>query len=297
MPELPEVETIRRGLQAKVLGRTLVKADVRLKKQVRGLTAARFEVEVAGRRIEALDRRAKFLLLHLSGSKTLMVHLGMSGQLSYWDHVKTDTKDFMVSSLTGLQRTPGQHPVDKHTHVLLVLDQGDRIQYRDPRQFGYMSLVDTAAVDRLPSIKRLGMEPLDAGFTPLAFAGALAGRRGMLKPLLLNQSAVVGLGNIYADEACFAAGLHPCQTLERVTLAQIHKLFEAIKAVLDQALGEGGTTFRDYRRLDGTHGRNQQYLRAYGRGGKPCLRCSTPMKKILVAQRGTVFCPKCQRLK
>jgi len=297
VPELPEVETIRRGLQAKVLGRTLVKADVRLKKQVRGLTAARFEVEVAGRRIEALDRRAKFLLLHLSGSKTLMVHLGMSGQLSYWDHVKTDTKDFMVSSLTGLQRTPGQHPVDKHTHVLLVLDQGDRIQYRDPRQFGYMSLVDTAAVDRLPSIKRLGMEPLDAGFTPLAFAGALAGRRGMLKPLLLNQSAVVGLGNIYADEACFAAGLHPCQTLERVTLAQIHKLFEAIKAVLDQALGEGGTTFRDYRRLDGTHGRNQQYLRAYGRGGKPCLRCSTPMKKILVAQRGTVFCPKCQRLK
>jgi formamidopyrimidine-DNA glycosylase len=297
MPELPEVETIRRGLRPRIVGRTLVKADVRLKKQVRGMPAARFESEVAGRRIEALDRRAKFLLFRLSGSKTLLVHLGMSGQLSYWDHGRPDSDRFVVSPLTGLQRTPGQHAVDKHTHALLCLDGGDRVQYRDTRQFGYLRLLDSAQVDALPSIKRLGLEPLGPGFTFGAFAEALRGRRGALKPLLLNQSAVVGLGNIYADEACFEAGLHPRQALERISLAGRRALFAAVTTVLEQALGNGGTTFRDYRQSDGSHGLNQDRLKAYGRSGRPCVRCGTPMKKILVAQRSTVFCPKCQRRK
>jgi len=297
MPELPEVETIRRGLRPRIVGRTLVKAEVRLKKQVRGMPAARFESGIAGRRIEAVDRRAKFLLFRLSGSKTLLVHLGMSGQLSYWDHGLPDSERFVVSPLTGLQRTPGQHAVDKHTHALLHLDRGDRVQYRDTRQFGYLRLVDSAQVDALPSIKRLGLEPLGSGFTFEAFAGALQGRRGALKPLLLNQSAVVGLGNIYADEACFEAGLHPRQALERLSLAGRRALFAAVTTVLDQALGLGGTTFRDYRQSDGSHGLNQDRLKAYGRASRPCVRCSTPMKKILVAQRGTVFCPNCQRRK
>jgi formamidopyrimidine-DNA glycosylase len=297
MPELPEVETIRSGLEARVLGRTLVKAEIRLKKQVRGLSAARFEGLVAGRRIEALERRAKFLLFRLSGAKTLMVHLGMSGQLSYWDHRKEDNNGFVVSPLTGLQRTAGQHAVDKHTHALLHLDRGDRVQYRDTRQFGYLSLVDSDRVAALPSIKRLGLEPLGGGFTWEAFAEAMDGRRGMLKALLLNQSAVVGLGNIYADEACFEAGLHPRQPLERLSRPRRRALFAAVTTVLNQALGLGGTTFRDYRQSDGSHGLNQDRLKAYGRGGKPCLRCGTAMKKILVTQRGTVFCPNCQRLK
>jgi formamidopyrimidine-DNA glycosylase len=297
MPELPEVETIRRGLEPRIVGRTLVKAEIRLKKQVRGLAAARFESEIAGRRVEALERRAKFLLFRLSGAKTLLVHLGMSGQLSYWDHRLPDSDRFVVSPLTGLQRTPGQHAVDKHTHALLHLDRGDRVQYRDTRQFGYLRLVDSGRVDLLPSIKRLGLEPLGPGFTFEAFERSLKGRRGMLKPLLLNQSAVVGLGNIYADEACFEAGLHPRQALERVTLSGRRALFAAITAVLDQALGLGGTTFRDYRRSDGSHGLNQDRLKAYGRASQPCVRCSTPMKRILVAQRGTVYCPNCQRRK
>jgi formamidopyrimidine-DNA glycosylase len=297
VPELPEVETIRRGLSAQALGRTLVRAEVRLAKQVRGSKAPAFERGVAGRRIEAFERRAKFLLLRLSGEKTLMVHLGMSGQVSFWDHRKPESDRFVVSALTGLQRTAGQHPVDKHTHVLLHLDRGDRIQYRDPRQFGYVRLVDSAAVDALPSIRRLGLEPLGAGFTAEAFEAALRGRRGMLKALLLNQSAVVGLGNIYSDEACFAAGVHPRQKVEKLTAADRRRLFAAVQSVLAQALGHGGTTFRDFRASDGSHGQNQRHLKVYGRGGMACLRCGATLKKILVSQRGTVFCPKCQKPK
>lgn len=297
MPELPEVETIRRGLEPRLRGRTVVRAEVRLKKQVRGLTAAAFERGIRGRRVEAIQRRAKFMLFRLSGSKTLLVHLGMSGQLSYWQKGLKDSENFLVSPLTGLQRSPGQHPVDKHTHVLLHLDGGDRVQYRDIRQFGYLSLLDTDGVAGLPSMQRLGLEPLGPDFTFEAFSKSLRGRRGMLKALLLNQSAVVGLGNIYADEACFEAGLNPRQTVERIGSAGRRRLFEAVVAVLERSLGSGGTTFRDYRRSDGSHGLNQENLKAYGRVGRPCLNCGATLKKTLVSQRGTVFCPRCQRIK
>jgi formamidopyrimidine-DNA glycosylase len=297
MPELPEVETIRRGLEPKVLGRRIHHAEVRLKKQVRGMAAAAFERAVAGRKILALSRRAKFLLFDLSGGKTLLIHLGMSGQVSYWDRAKPDDDRFQVSPLTGLQRVATQHAPDKHTHVLLTLDRdkGDRIQYRDIRQFGYLRLLETAAVEALPSIRRLGIEPLGPAFTRAAFDGALKPRRGMLKALLLNQAAVVGLGNIYSDEACFRAGLHPRQDVGRLKEAQRQALFEAIPAVLQQALGNGGTTLMDYRRSDGTHGLNQDQLKAYGRAGLPCVNCGTVLKKTLVSQRTTVFCPKCQK--
>jgi formamidopyrimidine-DNA glycosylase len=297
MPELPEVETIRRGLAPKVVGRRIVRAEVRLKKQVRGMSAPRFMAQLAGRRIESLGRRAKFLLFGLDQGQTLLGHLGMSGQISYWDHRKEDSRSFVVSPLTGLQRSPGQHAIDKHTHVLLHLDGGDRIQYRDIRQFGYLRLLDTQAVAALPSLKRLGLEPLDAGFTWAAFSAALGQHRGMLKALLLNQSAVVGLGNIYADEACFRSGLHPQQAVERLKEAQRRALFEAIPAVLNQALANKGTTLMDYRTSDGGYGLNQDALLAYGRAGEACKNCGTELKKTQVSQRTTVFCPRCQRMR
>ncbi len=297
MPELPEVETIRRGLGPKVVGRTLERAEVRFPALVRGSTAGEFASRVRGRRVEAVDRRAKFLLFRLSGGTTLLVHLGMSGQLSYWDHRLPDSPRFSVSPLTGLQRTPSQHPVDRHTHVLLHLDGGDRIQYRDIRRFGHLALADTGSVEGLPALRRLGIEPLGPGFTWEAFSGALRGRRGMLKALLLNQSAVVGLGNIYSDEACFEAGLHPRQRLERLGPGALRRLYAAVAMVLDQALGAGGTTLRDYRRADGSHGLNQDRLKAYGRAGQPCARCGAALKRTVVSQRTTVYCGRCQRLK
>lgn len=296
MPELPEVETIRRGLGPKVLGRRIERAEVRLKKQVRGSGAKAFEAALAGRRIERLERRAKFLLFGLDRGLTLLGHLGMSGQISYWDHRREDSDRFVVSPLTGLQRSPSQHPVDRHTHVLLHLEGGDRVQYRDTRQFGYLRLLPSAQVAGLPSIRRLGLEPLGPGFTWEAFSHALRGRRGGLKALLLGQSAVVGLGNIYADEACFAARLHPRQKLEKLGPARRRALFEAIPAVLEQALANGGTTFMDFRGAEGQHGLNQDRLQAYGRGGEPCLRCGRALKNTLVSQRNTVYCPHCQRM-
>jgi formamidopyrimidine-DNA glycosylase len=298
MPELPEVETIRRGLAPQVTGRRIVRAQLRLKKQVRGMSAAAFERGLAGRRILGLRRRAKFLLFDLEGAKTLLIHLGMSGQVSYWDHRKPDSDRFRVSPLTGLQRVATQHAPDKHTHALLTLDKdgGDRIQYRDIRQFGYLRLLDTAAVETLPSIRRLGIEPLGPGYNRAAFDAALQGRRGGLKALLLNQGAIVGLGNIYSDEACWRARIHPRQDVSRLRPPERAALFEAIPAVLKQALGKGGTTLMDYRKSDGSHGLNQHSLQAYGRGGLPCPRCGSLMKKIQVSQRTTVLCPKCQRL-
>lgn len=297
MPELPEVETIRRGLAPKVVGRKLLKAEVRLKKQVRGMAAAAFERAVAGKKILAARRRAKFLLFDLSGGQTLLIHLGMSGQVSYWDHKKPDSDKFHVSPLTGLQRVATQHAPDKHTHVLLTLNGGDRIQYRDIRQFGYLRLLPTAEVERLPSIRRLGLEPLGKAFTWEAFQAAMAPRRGMLKALLLNQAAIVGLGNIYSDEACWLSQIHPRQDVSRLKEPQLRALFKAIPAVLEQALGNGGTTLMDYRGSDGTHGMNQDALHAYGRSGEPCHRCGAELGKIQVSQRTTVYCPTCQKIR
>jgi formamidopyrimidine-DNA glycosylase len=297
MPELPEVETIRRGLAPKVVGRKIARAEVRLKKQVRGMAATAFERALAGKKVLAARRRAKFLLLDLSGEQTLLIHLGMSGQVSYWDHKKPDSDKFNVSPLTGLQRVATQHAPDKHTHVLLTLDRGDRVQYRDIRQFGYLRLLRTEEVERLPSIRRLGLEPLGKGFTWDAFMTALGRRRGMLKALLLNQAAVVGLGNIYSDEACWLSQIHPRQDVSRLKEPQLRALFKAIPAVLEQALGNGGTSFSDYRQSDGTHGLNQDKLNAYGRSGEPCLRCGHELGKIQVSQRTTVYCPHCQKLR
>ena len=297
MPELPEVETIRRGLEPRVKGRRIARAELRLKKQLRGMPAPAFEKALAGLRILGLERRAKFLLFRLDAGLTLLAHLGMSGQISYWDHRRKDSDRFQVSPLTGLQRSPVQHPVDKHTHALLHLEGGDRIQYRDTRQFGYLRLLPSPDVAALPSLRRLGLEPLDPGFTWQSFSAALAGRRGGLKALLLGQTAVVGLGNIYSDEACFRAGLHPRQKVERLSAPQRRALFEAIPAVLNQALDLGGTSLMDYRQADGQHGLNQERLLAYGRAGEPCARCGRELKSIQVSQRTTVYCPACQRLK
>ncbi len=295
MPELPEVETIRRGLEPRAKGRVIQRVELRLKKQARGLPASKFERLLVGKRIVALRRRAKFLLFDLSEGWTLLGHLGMSGQISYWDHKKQENPGFDISPHTGLQRALGQHPIDKHTHIVLHLEHGDRIQYRDIRQFGYMRLVRTVDVAALPSISRLGLEPV--GARPADLVKALADKRGMIKALLLNQSAIVGLGNIYCDEALFAAQVHPRQRLQRLTASGKLALAKGIIKVLTKALKNGGTSLSDYRDAEGRQGRNQESLTAYGRAGLPCLRCASILKKIQVSQRTTVHCPHCQKLR
>jgi formamidopyrimidine-DNA glycosylase len=294
MPELPEVETIRRGLESKVRGRVIERVEVRLAKQVRGMSPAAFSRRLAGQRISGLGRRGKYLLFRLS-SGALAIHLGMSGQVTFWDHRRRDTPGFLVHRHTGLQKTAGQHAPDRHTHVLLHLKGGDRVQYRDIRQFGHLRFLDDP--EAFPPFQRLGLEPLGSGWRREDFFGRLKAHRGGIKARLLAQQTVAGLGNIYADEALHLAGIHPLQRTERMGSQKMEALFQAIPRVLEKGLANGGTTLMDFRGAGGEPGSNQESLRAYGRAGEPCLNCGTAMKKILVAQRTTVFCPNCQTKK
>ena len=296
MPELPEVESIRLGLDPKIKGRRIERVEVRLPKQVKNLGVAAFCARLKGLRVTGTARRGKFLMLLLEG-ETLVIHLGMTGQVTFWDHKKENAKNFVVLPHTGLQKTPSQHAPDKHTHALFHLKGGDRIQYRDIRQFGHMHLFKPAALAHFKPIARLGIEPLDAAFTYAAFKAAMAPKRGALKPMLLSQTPIAGLGNIYVDEALFRAGLNPRQNAEGLKEPQLKALFEAIPAVLRQGLKFGGTTLMDYRDALGGKGSNQERLKAYGRAGKPCVKCRQPLKKTVVSQRSTAHCPSCQRLR
>lgn len=296
MPELPEVESIRLGLDPRIKNRVIERAELRLAKQLRGMKPAEFAARVAGRTISGTGRRGKYLMILLDG-ETMVIHLGMTGQVTYWDHTKEDQNEFVVLPHTGLQKAAGQHAPDKHTHLLFHLKGGDRIQYRDIRQFGYVRLFAPGEIEKFKSISRLGLEPLDRAFTFAAFKKAMAGRRGALKAMLLSQSPIAGLGNIYVDEALFRAGLHPRRKAETLKEPQLKALFKAIPAVLRQGLKFGGTTLMDYRDAMGGKGSNQERLKAYGRAGEPCARCGRALKKILVSQRSTVFCPACQRMR
>ena len=267
---------------------------MRLAKQVRHMGVREFCARLSGQRILGTARRGKFLMILLD-SETLVIHLGMTGQVTYWDHSAQDSPGFVVLPHTGLQKTPTQHAADKHTHVLIHLQGGDRIQYRDIRQFGYMRLFKPGELPLFKSMSRLGLEPLEAGFSFAAFKGAMEARRGALKAMLLSQVPIAGLGNIYADEALFRAKLHPCQKVERLNEVQLRALFKAIPAVLKQGLKFGGTTLQDYRDAFGVKGSNQERLKAYGRSGQACLRCGKTLKKMMVSQRSTVYCPACQR--
>lgn len=294
MPELPEVETIRRGLEPKIKGRVIRKVEVRLAKQVRGMTVAQFSWRLAGQRILSVDRRGKHLLFRLKDG-LLAIHLGMSGQVTYWDQTKADSPGFVVHRHTGLQRSKGQHAPDKHTHVLLHLEGGDRVHYRDIRQFGHLRLLPADALTTFLPLASLGLEPLGAGWTYEVFAAAMKKSGGGIKARFLSQRPVCGLGNIYADEALHAAGVHPRQKIERLTEAMRQALYVAIPAVLRKGVKNGGTTLMDFRGADGESGSNQESLQVYGRAGEDCLSCGTALKKILVAQRTTVFCPHCQK--
>jgi formamidopyrimidine-DNA glycosylase len=296
MPELPEVESIRLGLHPKIKGRVITHVELRLPKQLRHMKPAIFCARLKGRRISSTARRGKFLMI-LVEEDTLVIHLGMSGQVTYWDHRRKDDGAFSVHPITGLQRVARQHAPDKHTHALLHLEGGDRIQYRDIRQFGYLALFGPGELAGFKSMARLGLEPLDKAFSYSAFAAAMATKRGMLKALLLSQTPIAGLGNIYVDEALFRAKLHPRLRAEKLKIPELKALFEAIPQVLRQGLKNRGTTLMDYRNADGTKGSNQERLLAYGRAGLACKRCGKTLKKILVSQRTTVFCPACQRLR
>lgn len=271
MPELPEVETTRRGLEPLLTGqriRTVVVRDRRLRQPV----PRRLPQLVAGATIRALARRGKYLLVDC-GAGTLIVHLGMSGRL--WV-----VKD-------GAAPTP-------HDHFDLVLDNGTVVRLRDPRRFG---LVLWQANDALahPLLANIGPEPLSAGFNGAVLHAATRGRTAAIKQVLMDSRVVAGVGNIYANEALFHAGIHPRTAAGRLSRARCVLLAEKIRATLERAIVAGGSSLRDYLRSDGQAGNFQSEFMVYGRAGESCQRCRATIREIRQGQRSTFFCPRCQR--
>ena len=264
MPELPEVETYARGLRP-LIGRTFLGARV-LWPRSAPTGPELLGPRIAGQVVQDVARRGKYIVLTLTDD-TLLVHLKMTGQLVV---------------------APADAPPDPHARVVFDLDGGEELRFHDPRKFGRVYLV----TDPAQVTGALGPEPLADDFTPEGFAARLAGRRGRLKSLLLDQTFVAGVGNIYADEALHRAGLHPLRPADTLTPDEQARLYAAIRAVLAQAIANRGTN------LDWayTQGRNQDALQVFHRHGQPCSTCGTPIERILVGQRGTHFCPTCQPL-
>jgi formamidopyrimidine-DNA glycosylase len=270
MPELPEVETYARDLAGALPGRTFTGARTDWPNQLPRNAPAELDARIAGQRVQDVSRRAKYLVLRLSDD-WLLVHLKMSGRLAI---------------------VPAEDEPDPHAHVVFDLADGDQLRFHDPRKFGRVYLL----ADTAPLLGSLGPEPLDPTWSVDSFRVALSGRRGRLKPLLLDQTFLAGLGNIYVDESLWAARLHPLRTADSLDEAQIGLLHRSIREVLARAVAARGTSFSaaGYRDLTGNRGEMQGSLAVFNRTGEPCPRCGAPIVKTVVGMRGTHLCPVCQ---
>ena len=271
MPELPEVETIRRGIEPHVVGRNIDRVVVR-DRRLRWPIARGFEKQLAGRAIRAVERRGKYLLLDLGGDRVIL-HLGMTGNLSLQE--------------------PGR-PLRKHDHLDLELSGDLVLRFHDPRRFG-AALFWPARQRQHALMRNLGPEPLTEAFNAEYLTRLARGRSAPVKNFLMDGRVVVGVGNIYAVEALFRAGIRPMRRAGRVTRAEYAALVHAVRAVLNDAIAAGGTTFRDFRDSNGEPGYFVQKLFVYDRAGQPCRRCRAPIKRLAIGQRSSYYCPRCQR--
>lgn len=287
MPELPEVETVRRGLQPAIQGARLTTVDLR-RPDLRFPLPERFAERLTGARVERVDRRAKYLLQPLSTGETWVTHLGMTGR-------------FTVDRL-GDASAPGRFhnaaPVeDKHAHLVVETDAGARIVFYDARRFGYMGLIPTAELDAHPWFAGLGPEPLGPDFTAAHLLRRFVGRVQAVKTLLLDQRIVAGLGNIYVSEALHRASIDPHTAGGTLSLARLKRLVTAIRQVLEEAIAAGGSTLRDFSNAEGDLGYFQHRFRVYDREDAPCPkpRCRGVTRRVVQGGRSTFYCPTCQR--
>jgi formamidopyrimidine-DNA glycosylase len=293
MPELPEVETVRRGLAPALEGARLKRVEMR-RPDLRFALPDRFAQRLIGARIERLERRAKYLLARLDTGETLAMHLGMSGR-------------FVVIAPGeraggGENSEPGAFyfsapPNPVHTHVVFETEAGARVEYNDPRRFGFMDLIETAALDQHKLFAGMGPEPLGNGFSGAHLAEAFAGKTQNIKSSLLDQRNVAGLGNIYVCEALHRASISPKRAAGRVSAPRLELLAGAVRAVLIEAIEAGGSTLKDYAHTDGSLGYFQHRFRVYDRKDQPCPTpgCAGTIKRIAQAGRSTFYCPVCQR--
>ena len=271
MPELPEVETARRGIEPHLLGRTVTAVTVR-DRRLRWPVPHALARELTGQAIQSVTRRAKYLLLNTQAG-TAILHLGMSG---------------------SLRVLPADTPPQKHDHVDLVLDSGRVLRLRDPRRFGTL-LWTRGDAHRHALLKDLGPEPLEKDFDGDYLFARARGRKLAVKLFIMNSRIVVGVGNIYASEALFVAGINPRRAAGRVTREAYATLTKAVKKVLAASIESGGTTLRDFIHEDGEPGYFRQRLRVYDREGKPCYRCGSPIKQSVIGQRSSFYCTHCQK--
>jgi formamidopyrimidine-DNA glycosylase len=271
MPELPEVETVRCGLETALKGATIRKVTLR-RKDLRIPFPKSMAETLAGRTIASISRRAKYLLFYFDSNDVLVAHLGMTGRFSIENAPK-----------------PG-----KHDHAIFELADGRSVVFNDARRFGLMQLVEKNTLPAHPLFSHLGPEPLDKAFSANYLDGVLEKRKGPIKVALMDQAVVVGVGNIYASEALFLAGIDPRKPAYKVA-KQAKSITQAIRAVLNDAIASGGSSLRDFLHVSGEEGYFQHRFNVYGREHKPCVKCHTPIRNIRQAGRSTFFCATCQK--
>ena len=276
MPELPEVETVRRGLTRLVVGRKVLGTEVRWEKTISGMAPEEFDAELVGRTIEKVDRRGKYLLFRFSGGLTMVSHLRMEG--AYYT-VPAGTE-------------PGKHDL-----VTFHLDEGIDLFYRDTRKFGRMNLVPDADALQVDGLAKIGPEPTEKDLSLAYMVSEFGKSRMHVKPFLLDQSHIAGLGNIYVDETLWQSQIHPLTAANKLTEDELARLRENIIHEITRATEHHGTTVHSFTTAFGEAGEFQNELQVYGRVGEPCLRCGHPLEKMKVAQRGTTYCPVCQVVK
>ncbi len=273
MPELPEVETVRRRLAPVLEGRSFVDVQINDARLTRPFDPVEVARELEGERVALVDRRGKYLIVRFESGRALLVHLRMTGSV--------------------LHGRRGQLPDDPHRRAVVRLDDESDVTYRDVRRFGTWLLLEPAEVDGYVDA-RVGREPLAADYRAKHLGEELEGRRAPIKAAILDQRTVAGVGNIYADEALWRAQIHPLRPASGLDSAEVKALHRGIRQALQGGLRRQGSTLRDYRLPDGGTGSAQHEFKVYGRGGEPCDRCGTPIDKIRVAGRGTWYCPSCQ---
>lgn len=272
MPELPEVETVRRGLERLIVGKKIVSVDVRVPKMVK-TDFDSFQLDLAGQTVDSMRRRGKYLIFDL-GAQVLISHLRMEGKYLLF---------------------PEQVPDNKHFHVFFHLADGSTLVYQDVRKFGTFELLAKSAEKAYFKQKKLGPEPSKKDFKLAPFERAVLSSHKPIKPLLLEQKLVAGLGNIYVDEVLWAAKVYPERSADSLKKAEIKRIHDETIYILQLGIEKGGSTIRTYRNALGEDGTMQQYLEVYGKSGEPCSRCGAEIQKIKVGGRGTYFCPSCQK--
>ena len=283
MPELPEVETVRRGLAPVLEGNTIAQADVN-RADLRWPFPDKMAARLTAATILGLRRRSKYILIDLSIKETLLIHLGMSGRMLISGHV-----------VGGFHH---EHPVPaKHDHVVLHMVDGVRVTFNDARRFGAMDLMPTKGCDDHWLMRDLGPEPLGNTFNEDYLVGKFAGKNTPVKTALLDQRIIAGLGNIYVCEVLFRAGINPTRKAGEIAAADVAAMVPIIRQVLDEAIAAGGSSLKDYRQADGELGYFQHGFQAYGREGEKCItpNCETEMLRIVQSGRSTFYCPQCQR--